>query len=452
MATSHPPAHPPHSYRAPHPNHAPGPRLTRAVIESHVRDHVFGTASITDTTDAIARHSVGIELEWLTGYRGPQHRLSADQAAAVVADLSPLPKGSRVTIEPGGQLELSSARFDSLDEALAGTATDLFVLDHACDLRRIELIALGADPLRPPERVLDAQRYEAMEAFFETDGRAGKTMMCNTASVQVNVGLGDEQDTADRWRLANALGPTLSACFANSPFSDGRPSGWVSTRLRAWWQLDPSRAMPPRLARDPVECWTAYALDARVMLIRRGDGCWHPITERLTFAQWMAEGHELGWPTLDDFTYHLTTLFPPVRPRGWFEIRYIDALPTPFWHVAAAVISTVLDDAEARGRVWAAIDGTADLWIDAAQLGLAHPRLGRAGRDVFEIALDTLGRTCPDSATTDVVAGYFDRWVARGRSPADDRLDAWRRDGTSLSERHSPVPYGRELVAEPGRR
>src|SRR4051794_40226644 len=96
--------------------------LSLADVTRHVRDHVFGTADLPDDTPA-TRDQVGIELEWLTGYRGRQ-RLSLDQAQAVVADLSPLPNGSRITIEPGGQLELSSAPFASVGDALEGTATD----------------------------------------------------------------------------------------------------------------------------------------------------------------------------------------------------------------------------------------------------------------------------------------------------------------------------------------
>jgi glutamate--cysteine ligase len=427
---------------------APLASLTPAVIDEFVADHVFGTASSPDLDERVARSSVGIELEWLTSYLAHERRPSLDQVRALVADLSPLPQGGRLTIEPGGQLELSSARFDSLDEAIVGTEIDLFALDRECAERRIDLIALGADPLRPPTRILDAPRYDAMEAFFDTDGRFGRTMMCNTASVQINVGLGEPADLDDRWRLANALGPTLSACFANSPFSDGHPSGWQSTRLHAWWHLDPTRATAPGADRNPARCWTEFALQARVMLIHTADGATHPVTDGLTFGRWMVEGHELGWPTLDDFRYHLTTLFPPVRPRGWFEVRYIDALPTPFWHVAAAVIATILDDPAVRAEAWRAIDGTTDLWIDAAQLGLGHPALGASGKAVFAIALEALQQHRADRGYTDAVGTYVERWVSRGRTPADDRLDAWRHDGTLFPRRESPVPFLPQLVGE----
>jgi glutamate--cysteine ligase len=423
--------------------------LTLLDVRDHVHSHVFGTAASDEAVgDARARRSVGIELEWLTSYRDPHTRLTQDQAEALMADVTPLPGGSRLTLEPGGQLELSSARFDSIEDATAAMATDLFVLDQACASRRIELIALGADPLRSPTRILDAPRYAAMESYFDHDSWAGRTMMCNTASIQLNIGLGDPRDTVERWLLAHALGPTLIACFANSPFANGAPSGWQSTRLRSWWTLDPTRASPPALHGDPIERWIEYALDARVMLVRSGPDEHHPITEPLTFGAWLARGHELGWPTIDDFAYHLTTLFPPVRPRGWYELRVIDALPTPFWNVAVAVTHRLLDDPACAEPARRAVAGTEHLWVDAAQLGLAHPALNRAARDLFELALQSFAHSSPESAFLDVVSGYHDRWVARGRTPADDRLDAWRRCGTLSPPRESPVPYIREYLAE----
>ncbi len=427
---------------------SPRPILTHQTVTTYVADHVFGTASRGEIDDHVARHSVGIELEWLTSYRCADQRVTLAQIEALFADLGALPGGSRLTLEPGGQIELSSARGDTLDQALTAMGTDLFVLDRACAQRRIELIALGADPTREPARILEAPRYEAMEEFFDHDGPAGRAMMCNTASIQLNIGLGPESAMAARWRLAHAISPTLIACFANSPFAGGMPSGWQSTRLRSWWTLDPSRAAPPDLVADPIAAWVDYALDARVMFIAHDDA-YLPVTTGLTFRQWLHDGHELGSPTLDDFAYHLTTLFPPVRPRGWFELRVFDALPTPFWQVAAAVTHALLVDPEAAAAALSVVAGTEDLWVDAAQLGLGHPALGHTAIGLFEIALAALDRRSPDDeAVTDVVANYFDRWVARGRTPADDRLAAWRRDGTLIPPRASPVPYARELVSE----
>jgi glutamate--cysteine ligase len=426
---------------------APRPQLTVDDVRAHVHDHVFGTASSPSVPDDVTRGGVGIELEWLTGYRSADHRLPLDASRALIADLDPLPGGSRITVEPGGQLELSSARFDALPDALAAVGADVYHLDRACAARRIELIALGADPLREPRRVLDAPRYAAMESFFDQHGRAGRTMMCNTASIQLNIGLGPPAETAHRWQLANALGPTLVATFANSPFARGGPTGWQSSRQRTWTQIDASRTAPPPEAPDPAEAWTTYALDARVMLIRTG-GEHRPVPGRLTFGRWLADGHELGWPTLDDFAYHLTTLFPPVRPRGWFELRVLDALPTPFWQVAALLTHTLLTVADLSQHARRLVAGTEDLWVDAAQLGLAHPALASAARSLFDLAAGHLETHGADDPAFPAFAAYHDRWVRRGRTPGDDRLDAWRRDGSLVPRLGSPVDYATDLLME----
>jgi glutamate--cysteine ligase len=138
--------------------------------------------------------------------------------------------------------------------------------------------------------------------------------------------------------------------------------------------------------------------------------------------RWLVDGHELGHPTMDDLDYHLTTLFPPVRPRGWFEIRYLDALPSPWWRVAATVMSTLLLDDEASAAAFRATEGTEELWLDAARWGLEHPGLASAALECFEAALDGAARVGADAASIGALSTYLDRYVARRRCPADDRL------------------------------
>jgi glutamate--cysteine ligase len=428
----------------------PAPRrsLTLADVATYCRDHdLVGPAEASETTIGTSSETtIGIELEWLTVDPGGR-RLALDHAERIVADLEPLPAGGRLTIEPGGQLEISTATFTSVDAACSAAATDLYVLDQRCAADGVVLVALGADPTRAPERVVTAPRYREMETYFDSRGKAGRTMMCNTAALQVNVCLGNAR-MIDRWQLAHALGPTLIASFANSPLCDGGPSGWQSSRLREWWLLDPSRSAPVGTVGRPADAWVRYVLGSRVMLIRAGPDDFRAITEPLTFGQWLHHGHELGHPTLEDLAYHLTTLFPPVRPKGWLELRMFDTLPTPFWHVATAVTSVLLDDERAAGEVTEAVEDTKNLWVDAAQLGLGHPSIAQSARELFRIAIEALERNDADPATVEVTTGYFDRWTQRGRSPADDRLDAWRRDGTLWPPRESPVPYADELNLE----
>ena len=399
---------------------------TRPVLRAHdvrdyVAEHVFQPSGDPN--------GLGVELEWLTSQGGREHRLPMAAATELIDTLSPLPRGSRITLEPGGQLELSSEPFPTIDELCDAAEADLVVLDTACEATQVELIALGADPVRTPERVAVGPRYQAMERYFDQLGPAGRTMMCNTAAIQVNVGLGDRPVAADRWELANRMAPTLLACFANSPFAHGQPSGWQSSRLRAWWALDPTRAAPVSLDLDPIDAWASYALDARVMLIRQAEDRCLPVVEPMRFGEWLTQGHELGFPTMDDFSYHLTTLFPPVRPQGWLELRMFDALPSPAWEVAVAVTCILLSDHALADDISDAVTGTERLWVDAAQLGLGHPALARSAVRLFDLAAQALATAGVSTLRRDLVEAFTERWVARGRSPADDRLDAWRHDG-----------------------
>jgi glutamate--cysteine ligase len=227
----------------------------------------------------------------------------------------------------------------------------------------------------------------------------------------------------------------LAAAFANSPLSGGVPSGWRSRRLSIWTEVDKCRtAAPDGGTRDPARAWTDYALDARVMFIRQDESRYVPILDSLTLADWIANGHELGFPTADDVSYHFTTLFPPVRPRGWLELRMIDSLPDPWWRAAVAVATTLVCDDNAAETAAPAIEATRGRWLDAARHGLGHPELADAAKAAFDAALLAMVRLGTDATTVLAVEAFVDRYVARGRCPADDRLDAWQADETLFPE------------------
>ncbi len=168
------------------------------------------------------------------------------------------------------------------------------------------------------------------------------------------------------------------------------------------------------------------------MLIRRDETDFVPILEHLTFRRWLAEGHELGYPTMDDLDYHLGTLFPTVRPKGWLELRFLDALPTPWWQVAVAVTACVVRHPDAGARAERAAGRFAHCWSLASVCGLGHPGLQGAAQECFAAASDVLGDMGAGVDVVDAVAEYAARFVARGRTPADDRLDAFMRTGSPL--------------------
>jgi glutamate--cysteine ligase len=396
---------------------------------------------------------VGVELEWLVrDAHDPALPVPAERIAAAVAAFganpglpsssSPgmLPSGALLTTEPGGQLELSSLPADSLADCVRATAADLAVVRSAAADAGLELAGVGLDPVRPPYRILNLPRYAAMEAFFNRSGPWGRQMMCATASVQVCLDAGDDSDGHSgyrwRWRLLHAIGPVLVAAFANSPLRGGRPTGWRSSRQQVWAQMDPGRTRPPLLNSDPRGEWAEYALDAQVMCVREEGSADWSVPPGLTLRDWVRGGRRganggprLRAPTTEDLTYHLSTLFPPVRPRGHLEVRVIDAQPGDGWVVPLAVTSALLSDAQAGDaamaaaqRLWAG-DAGGDPWLTAARCGPADKRIARAIRDCFAAARDALVRHAESAPILAAVDAFIERYVSKDRCPADDLLE-----------------------------
>jgi glutamate--cysteine ligase len=437
---------------------------------------------------------VGVELEWLVK-DGRDPALPVDQqrvAAALVSLDAPgaLPGEGRLTTEPGGQVELSSAPAPGLGGCVSATTDDLAALRGAMRSAGLHLAGDGVDPIRPPRRVLEVPRYVAMERFFDRSGPWGRIMMCSTASVQVCVDAGQEGPGPSgfrwRWHLLHALGPVLVAAFANSPLRLGRSSGWKSTRQAVWSRLDPGRTRAPADAEpatasaasngwpeftDPRSSWVSYALNADVMCVRQPGSPHWASPSGLTFRDWLRGAWERP-PTADDLTYHLSTLFPPVRPQGHLELRMIDAQPGDGWIVPTAVVSALVDDAQAAQAAMDVAVGlwrgywpvtrhrsaTAhwpgsghrppprppargepeNLWLRAARLGPGDPRLALAIRRCFEEAQASLRRRGAPSGVQDAVGAFAERYVLRDRCPADDRLDEARAGARRPDHRNDP--------------
>lgn len=371
------------------------------------------------------RH-VGIELEWLVvDAEDPARPAPPEAVRAAATAVSPFPEASWLTFEPGGQVELSSPPLP-LNHACDALARDARVLGDALADAGVALVSLGLEPGPQRDRVLRSPRYDAMEAYFDSCGPSGRTMMRSTAALQVNLDLGSGREMEERWRAAHDVGPVLAAAFANSPIAEAGPSGYRSTRLAVWSRVDRSRTTPVDDGGGFRSAWADYALAASVMLVRTSDETYTPLVAPLTFGDWIGHGHKLGWPTLDDLDYHLTTLFPPIRPKGWLELRMLDAVPNPWWRVAAAVSAVLVQDVDAADAVRSALAPVRNRWDVAARCGLADPALAAAARTCFAAALEALPAADVDPTTLAATREFVDRYVARGRCPADDRLDDWR--------------------------
>ena len=398
------------------------PSLRTDDVHRHVREHAVATAG---------RGRLGVELEWLTWpLDDPARPICFDQLRTAVA--GPLPRGGRLTFEPGGQVELSSLPHwpsNLCAPPIAVCTAPMLVPSRPTWLWKPS----AAWPVQPPPVFRPDTAPCASETLLREEPNGLK-------SIQLNLDMTGEGTPGARWELAHAIGPVLAAACANSPIVGGRPSRWRSARLAVWAAIDRTRTAPActsglaigddaaESTASPSDQWAQYALGARVMLVRAGPGRFVPVFEHLTFEEWMSRGHELGYPTADDLAYHLTTLFPPVRLRGWMELRMVDALPEPWWRVPGAVATALLDDPEAAAVAREATAPTAHLWHQAARLGLSHPALAASARRCFVAAIAALPRLGADPETQAACAAFFDRFVARGRCPADEVLDRWAAD------------------------
>ncbi|MFE3167015.1 ergothioneine biosynthesis glutamate--cysteine ligase EgtA [Streptomyces sp. NPDC059224] len=415
--------------------------VTEAEVEALVKGICFKTGP---------PRTVGVEVEWLVHeLRRPRLRVTPERLEAAYAALRTVPLGSALTVEPGGQLELSSPPAASLMECIGTVSADLDAVRTVLARQGLGLMGAGHEPWHTPRRFLREPRYDAMEACLDRTGPAGRHMMCSSASVQVCLDAGHEEPGplghVRRWWLSHQLGPVLVAAFANSPLAGGRPTGWVSTRQLLWMEIGAGRAGAPPLAGDPRESWARHVLDAPVMCVRRDGGPWE-VPEGLTFREWTRSGS----PTGADLAYHLTTLFPPVRPRGHLELRMIDAQPgDDGWIVPLAVTTALFDDAEAAETAYRTVKPLTEraqpraaphnpLWIDAARTGLRDPELHEAAVACFAAALEALPRLGATPEVLAAVTEYSDRYVRRGRCPADDLLDPLR--GTPSRAHGKDIP------------
>jgi glutamate--cysteine ligase len=364
--------------------------------EAYARSH---RAALTPS----AVGPVGLEIEThLVDLDAVADRVSWDRVDPLPGALGAAAGRCAVTLEPGGQLELSGPPESDIVATVAELSRDGQRAREALARLRLGVVHAGADPLRPPRRVNPRPRYRAMEQHYAATGRAGPAavMMNSTAAMQVNLEAGPPGGWPERVARAHRLGPTLVAISASSPWLRGRDTGWKSARQRAWAGLD-ARACGPvpgcvaadpaaDAALDPAAAWARFALGAPVAFIRTGGDDVAAVGAPVPFGRWASGEVRLGGrgPTAGDLDVHLTTLFPPIRLRGYLELRYLDMTAPRWWPAIAAVATTLMDDPVAADRAVEATEPAARLWTEAARDGLGDAVLAESARRCLAIAAE----------------------------------------------------------------
>jgi glutamate--cysteine ligase len=359
--------------------------------------------------------------------------------------------GLTVSIEPGGQIELSGRPFQDVHVVAAELDRHHAKCSELGAPLGIELLAVGYRPEGTPATAawMPKARYDVMRPFLAARGRLAEDMMSMTASIQASFDFGGERDLSEKLRTALAIQPAAMALWANSPVVNGRDSGWQSYRARVWEETDPARsgllefAFTPGFADDPYRAYVDWALDVPMVFLRR-DGRYVAPRGR-TFREFLEHGVEGHHPTLADWEDHLSALFPEVRVKGVVEVRAADSCDPALTKAFCAFWKGILYDREARA---ASFELVADLAPDARRAfmrtagkdGLRGPGPGgetiaRLAARLVEISAQGLCRQhcCGEKGNDERVwLEPLRERAASARSPADDALEAFRRGQDAL--------------------
>lgn len=300
---------------------------------------------------------------------------------------------SSISLEPGGQFELSGAPLKDVHEICDETGRHLMEVKQVADQLGLGFLGVGFDPLwtRGDVPIMPKGRYDIMRAYMPKRGGLGLDMMLRTCTIQSNLDFETEADMVRKFRTSLALQPIATALFANSPFTEGRPNGFLSARANVWTDTDPDRTgMLDFVFQDGFgfERYVDYALDVPMYFARR-DGRYVDLSGR-SFRRFMDGGLD-DLPgdraTKKDWADHLTTLFPEVRLKSYLEMRGADGGPWSRICALQALWVGVLYEDAALSAAWDLCKGwdIADherLRRDVTRLGLKAEVAGRSVRDV----------------------------------------------------------------------
>ncbi len=345
-----------------------------------------------------------------------------------------------ITLEPGGQLELSGELCESVHCAQAEFAEHIDQIVTVGSALDIAFLGLGMQPITRVEEfeLVPKRRYAIMWPYMARVGTLGQRMMTQTATVQVNLDYASEADAMLKMRVGMGMAPLLTAMFANSPLSDGDLNGYASFRGHIWTDTDDARCgLLPFVFRPGAgfEDYVEYALDVPMYFIVR-DGEWFEMTA-LTFRQFWTHGYRGYRATMADWNTHLTTLFPEVRLKGYIELRSADSQAPELMLAVPALAKGVFYDADCLLGAWDLVKG----WSWEERLALYHAvhrqalqarirriQLSEIARELLAIAITGLHRQRALNAAGQDESIYLEpleHLVTRGRCPADVIVEKW---------------------------
>jgi len=358
--------------------------------------------------------------------------------------------GASITLEPGGQLELSGAPLRSVRETCGEFRTHVELLKKVSEGFGVAWLALGADPLHDLANIpeMPKSRYHIMRAYLPQKGPLAMDMMHATATVQANFDYSSEEDMTAKMRVAMGCSPIVSSIFANSSLREGRESGYMSHRVEIWRHTDPDRCGILPFVFEPGFGYLDYAewaLDVPMFFVVR-DHHYLP-ADGTTFREFMTEGYAEQKATVADWDLHLTTLCPEVRRKRFSEVRGADAVSPDMICALPALWKGLLYDADAGRAAWELVSGWTLEERNAALVSVAREGLQAAvrgrpvldlARELVDISADGLRRIASEGPDEPDERSFLDPLRAQielGKSPARVILELWRGEWAGSVER-----------------
>ena len=381
-------------------------------------------------------HGIQELLEALAERTGWRKLREAGNVIGLCGKSDPEGPSPCLTLEPGGQVELSGSPHRSLQGLRHEFLTFQRDLLAVAQDRPVRWVACGYSPIADLDDIgwVPKSRYDVMKAYLPQHGALAHHMMKATCAIQVNYDYADEADCARKVQAAARVAPLVTAMFANSPLRQGRETGFRSYRAHIWTQTDPDRCGIPQWLVDAYshERWLDYLLQVPMMFVRI-DGQHLPANGR-SFGDYMRRGHLGHFPTMADWELHQTSVFPELRVKNTLEVRGIDCVQPSLALAACALYTGLLyDDAAldaclALGAELSAHGSATDLLDRAARGGLdayAGQPFAAWARQLAAIARAGLTRLEPEALP---MIEPLEALLDRGHSPAQELLDAWRAD------------------------
>jgi glutamate--cysteine ligase len=248
--------------------------------------------------------------------------------------------GASISLEPGGQLELSGTPLENLHQTCKETGQHLKIMKEVMSGLGLSMVGVGYDPKwsRSDISFMPKGRYEIMKNYMPKVGQLGLDMMLRTCTIQVNLDFSSEKDMVEKFQISMALQSVATALFANSPFIEGKPSGYLSSRAMVWTDTDPYRTGVPEIVFDSnfgYESWLNYVLEVPMYFVYR-DGKYIDVAGNsfVDFMEGKLKGFEGQYPTIKDWEDHITVAFPEVRLKQYLEMRGADGGP---WNIICAL-------------------------------------------------------------------------------------------------------------------